>query len=98
MISEKAFDEKDKDLLLKTPLKSEMAVPSEWIVREDAKPDELLTVFVAPATDGSLQAACSCLLGTMDQKCPHALDVFQRVRANDEILVQLMKRRHHAAA
>ncbi len=98
MISEKAFSEKDKLRLEQTPLKSEMAVPSEWIVREDARPDELLTVFVAPAGAADLQIACSCLRGAQDLTCPHALDVLNQVRASEEILVQLFKRRNLAAA
>lgn len=97
MVSEKAFNEKDKLVLQETPLRSEMAVPSEWVVREDAKPDELLTVFVAPtSTVDELQAACSCLRGARDLTCPHALDVLNKCRASEEILVQLFKRRHFA--
>lgn len=99
MVSEKAFTEKDKRVLEETPLRSEMAVPSEWIVREDARPDELLTVFVAPTSDGeTLQAACACLRGAQDLTCPHALDVLNRCRASEEILVQLFKRRNFATA
>jgi hypothetical protein len=99
MVSENAFTEKDKRALEETPLRSEMAVPSEWVVREEARPDELLTVFVAPSDHfDELQAACSCLRGAQDLTCPHALDVFNQIRANEHILVQLFKRRNVATA
>lgn len=98
MISENAFTEKDKLELAKIPLKSEMAVPNEWIVRESANPDELLTVQVWPNARGELIAACTCLPNARDLACPHALDVFNQIRANEEILVQLLKRDHHSTA
>ncbi len=98
MISEKAFTEKDEKTLELTPLRAEMAVPSEWIVREDAHPDVLFTVFVAATDAGGLQAACSCLRGAQDLTCPHALEVLHQARANSDVLVQLFKRQHRSSA
>jgi hypothetical protein len=89
MISEKAFTEQDQNLLASTPLTVEMAVISEWIVREERNPDHLLTVYVAPTTDGSIQAACSCLRGAADLTCPHALAVINRINADGELLDKL---------
>ena len=98
MISENAFTEKDKQVLEETPLRSEMAAPGEWIVREDAKPDELLTVYVFVDCHGDLSALCSCWPNAEGQPCPHTLDVINKVRANDEILIHLLKRRNASAA
>ena len=92
MISEKRFDEKDRVELANTPLKSEMAVANEWISREDAHPDQLYAIFVSPDSYGDLQIACACPRGTMDQTCPHALDVLDKCRADESILAQLFKR------
>jgi len=98
MISENAFTEKDQKILEATPLRSEMASPSEWIVRVDAKPDDLITVCVWPSSRGDeLIIACACPDNARDLPCPHALDVRNQIRANDEILVQLLKRNTRAA-
>lgn len=98
MFSESAFTGKDKKTLAEIPLKSEMANPGEWIVREDANPDELLTVQVWPDCRGELIAACTCFPNAQDLPCAHALDVFNQIRANDEILVQILKRKRRASA
>ena len=94
MISEKAFTEKDKILLEKTSLTTEMAQPKEWYVREEANPDELILVYVSFLGDlKTLQVACSCLRGAQDKTCPHALDVINRVRADKQVMDQLLIRK-----
>ncbi len=98
MISENAFTEKDKNILAASPLKSEMAIPNEWIVREDARPDELLNVYVVMNGDGQLWVACTCIRGAQDVTCPHALDVITRIRSDEAILIQLSKQRDFVAA
>lgn len=96
MISENTFTEKDKEDLAASSICSEMGSATEWIAREE--PDQLFPVFVAPTSDGSLQTACACPLGTRDLKCLHALDVITRVRADENVLVQIFKRRQPANA
>lgn len=92
MVPEKAFTDKEQKELAATPLHTEMAVAQEWISREERDPDQLFTIFVAPTVDGELQAACACLRGARDLPCIHALDVFQKIRANPVILNEVFKR------
>ena len=94
MLSEKAFTSKDREQLLAHPVTAEMACLTEWIAREDAKPDELLTLFVSQMSDGTIQIACSCLRGAADLTCPHALRVIDKFREDPELLAALNKRKH----
>ena len=98
MVSETAFTEQDRKSFANILLRSEMAVPCEWIVREHRNPGFLLTVFISPTSDGNLETASSCNRGTMDLTCPHALDVITRIRADAEILAQLLRRDNSVAA
>jgi hypothetical protein len=98
MISETAFTEKEKSelalLKLADQLTIEMAAPKEWIVRDKSRPDDLMLVYVCLEEDlRTLQAACSCLDGAQDLPCPHALEVMNRARASEEVMLQLAMRR-----
>jgi SWIM zinc finger. len=94
MLPENAFTEKEQIALLNLNLTIEMAVACEWIVRDNDHPDTLLTCFISATDDGTLlQASCSCLDGTRNLPCPHALGVLQEVRAQNHILNQILTRR-----
>ena len=99
MISENAFTDKEKNALESLDLTFEMAVATEWIVRDNNAPDNLMLVYVAPAeTENELLAACSCDDGADDCPCPHALGVLQEIRGQNHILHQILSRRSPAIA
>ena len=90
MIAENAFTEKEKTALETSDLSFEMAVATEWIVRDNNRPDNLMLVYVAPSeTEDELQAACSCDDGALDKPCLHALGVLREIRAQNHILHQI---------
>ena len=94
MVPESAFTEEVKSNLLQLNLTLEMAVAKEWVVRDNDIPDRLEVVYVfriAHYFEDEMGAACSCTLGAKDEPCPHALEVFNEVRANPHILRQILK-------
>lgn len=92
MVPENAFTDKEENLLESLNLSYESSLGVEWVVRDEADPDNLLLVFVTPG-DGQLQAACSCSRGARDLPCAHALGVFRQVRADEQILKEIFKLR-----
>lgn len=99
MISEKGFTDKEETALEGLDLTLEMAVPTEWVVRDNDNPDNLVMVYVEPTDSADeLQAACSCEDGAADRPCPHALAVFQEIRGQNHILHYILSRRPPAAA
>lgn len=94
MLPENAFSEKEQIALLSLDLTIEMAVATEWIVRDNRIPDSLMLVYVAPTdVENELQAACSCPDGVLNKPCPHALAVFQEIRDQTHILQTILSRR-----
>ena len=93
MVPESAFTEEVKTTLPILDLTLNMVVAAEWMVRNNADPDELelVCVFAAEKKD-QLEAACSCLDGTRDLPCAHALAVLQEVRRHDVILKKITQR------
>ena len=98
MISEKCLTEHEQIQLINLNLTVEMAIATEWVIRDNDQPDSLIMVYVAPTEDAQLQAACSCIQGTKDLPCAHALAVFQEIRDQNHILEELMRRRPPAPA
>jgi len=92
MISETKFDDNDNRYLSATEFTLEMAVHNEWVVRDESDPDNLLVVYLKPAEDGNIQAACSCPLGSRDEKCLHALRVINEVKDHTWLLRQLFQK------
>lgn len=93
MLAQNAFTLNDNLELADSLLDAEMAVISEWIVRDERAPDDLLTIFVAPMSDGrSLQAACSCPRGMRDQTCPHALLIIKTILNTNELSDQIFRK------
>lgn len=89
MISESIFDDNDNRQLAGLVFSVEMAVCNEWIVRDDADPDNLSLVYLKPAEDGTIHAACSCSEGSADRKCLHALAVINQIKDQPWLIRQL---------
>ncbi len=98
MLSEKVFTRNDYLELDNSRLSAEMAVISEWVVRDDLHPDELFTIFVSPTSDDLVQAACSCPRGARDETCPHALKVIREIYFNPALRDKLHERHFQPAA
>ena len=94
MLPEARFTDKEKSELDTTKLAIEMAHCREWIIADEALPDDLLVCYVAPMSTGDeLQIACSCVDGAQDRPCAHALGVLNRIRSDEQILIQLFRRK-----
>jgi uncharacterized Zn finger protein len=94
MLPETRFTDKEKRELDTRNLAIEMAHYNEWIVADEALPDDLLVCYVSPTGQGDeLEIACSCADGAADRPCAHALAVLNLIRSDDRILVQLHRRK-----
>ena len=68
----------------------EMAVPSEWIVRDDQEPDNLILVYVSADGHGdTINLGCECLRGAQDLPCDHAREVLLEIQGQPAIVEQL---------
>jgi hypothetical protein len=101
MISESAFTDNHFRRLAdlnEEELQAEMAVISQWLVRDPRFPDHLLLVYVTPLEDGTIAAACECSEGVGNLPCLHALLVIHKIKDQAHLIRELFAPRESSAA